>query len=508
MAPLFSTFKKFFEKKLLLAVILLLSIFSAGLEVGIIYGLSQFDKLIGLRDVGYVVILLMSVAAISMLARAATIWFTNNLVLEFTSSISRQVYNLGCIKAFNGRYKISELISLAEKCQIIGTSVLVPVFNAVSALVIACSLVIALVYMYGQYTLISLGLIFVFYIAMVISVKSRLWNHSQRLAKYQNDRAAIISDTLNGAHELFAYQKRDKVLDTYGTNEGIFINSASKVLFFGAVPKFIIESILVVLLLLVVYVNQKSGGVMAVADLLAFGFGGIRLVPLFQQVYNGWARLRANKKALSEIVNFLDVNEKGVKVDGVPVFSLSGEDFVFHWSELPAHVNFSSSSLQMTLSPSKITLLEGPSGSGKSTLVNSLIRCAYLQKMSIGIVAPYNSRFGISVADYFNFFGVATEKELPVLLAKFGLVTGCDSMAFLNLKLSKLSTGEFQRVQFARDILLKPDLLVIDESFSNIDHATVEIIKSELQKMRKTRFLLISHMKLNISNIQESVRLG
>ena len=232
--------------------------------------------------------MLISLAVISMFSRICSLWFTNNLVLNFTSSINRQLYNLGCLKAFNFRYKTSELISLTEKCQIIGTSVMVPVFNAASALIIAISLITALIYLYGNVILISLVIILLFYLGVIFFVKSWLWENSQRLAKYQSKRAMIISDTLSGAHEIFAYHKRENVKKMYGNNEDVFVKSASCVLFFGAVPKFIIETILIVLLMMIIYVTQKTGNTITISDLLAMGFGGIRLVPLCQQVYNGW----------------------------------------------------------------------------------------------------------------------------------------------------------------------------------------------------------------------------
>ncbi len=507
MTTLYSLFKTFFSRKWLLLFIVILSITSALLEALVIYGLSQFEYLIELKDIDFIISALISLALISMLARICTLWFTNNLVLKFTSSINRQLYNLGCLKAFNARYKISESISLTEKCQIIGTSVMVPVFNAASALIIAISLILSLIYIYGNVILISLAIILIFYISVILLVKSPLWNNSQLLAKYQSNRASIISDTLSGSHEIFAYHKRDEVKKTYGINEDVFIRSASRVLFFGAVPKFIIESILIILLMLVIYVSQKSGNLITVSDLLAMGFGGIRLVPLCQQVYNGWARLRSNRKSLMEIIEFINVNDDFVNAKNIPTLSLNDSDYLFQWTSLPEHVSYHENFLNISLSPGGTTLLQGPSGSGKSTLVNSLIRCAYLKKINIGIVAPYNSRLGNRIQDYFNFFEVPIDENLYNILSKFGLTDNSNVQNFLKLQVAKLSTGEFQRLQFARDILIKPDLLIIDESFSNIDRKTVKIIMDELLLLNKTRVLLISHVDLNISNLKTTVRL-
>ena len=115
----------------------------------------------------------------------------------------------------------------------------------------------------------------------------------------------------------------------YGNNEDVFVKSASCVLFFGAVPKFIIETILIVLLMMIIYVTQKTGNTITISDLLAMGFGGIRLVPLCQQVYNGWARLRSNRKSLIEIIEFVTTNDNTVNANSIPAISFYASDYVF-----------------------------------------------------------------------------------------------------------------------------------------------------------------------------------
>ena len=48
----------------------------------------------------------------------------------------------------------------------------------------------------------------------------------------------------------------------------------------------------------------------------------------------------------------------------------------------------------------------------------------------------------------------------------------------------KFSAGEAQRVSLARSLMSKPDLLLLDEPFSNIDQS----LKEELQLKLKKKF--------------------
>lgn len=61
-------------------------------------------------------------------------------------------------------------------------------------------------------------------------------------------------------------------------------------------------------------------------------------------------------------------------------------------------------------------------------------------------------------------------------------------------KLDKLSAGEKQRLQFARLFFSNPDVMVLDECFSNLDFYNQKIIAKQLKEFRKERtMMLISH---------------
>jgi len=69
-------------------------------------------------------------------------------------------------------------------------------------------------------------------------------------------------------------------------------------------------------------------------------------------------------------------------------------------------------------------------------------------------------------------------------------------------KVEELSKGMAQKVQFIVTVLHQPRLLILDEPFSGFDPINVELIKSELLRMRKegTTIILSSH---NMASVEE-----
>jgi tungstate transport system ATP-binding protein len=82
------------------------------------------------------------------------------------------------------------------------------------------------------------------------------------------------------------------------------------------------------------------------------------------------------------------------------------------------------------------------------------------------------------------------EKKVIDALALVGL-TGCE-----NQKALTLSGGEAQRMAFARAIVFRPDVLLLDEPTANLDPANVAKIEEIIRKIRSelgTTIIMASH---------------
>ncbi|MBU8911789.1 MAG: ATP-binding cassette domain-containing protein [Desulfobacterales bacterium] len=151
-----------------------------------------------------------------------------------------------------------------------------------------------------------------------------------------------------------------------------------------------------------------------------------------------------------------------------------------------------------------ITGLLGPNGSGKSTLLKLL---AFAQKPTMGSIF-YNGRiefpFSPTVRSKVTLltqkpyllkrivfeniaYGLKIRKETKFLedqVKKALLTVGLDYQNFAARKWHELSGGEAQRVAMAARLILKPEVLLLDEPIASVDTESAKLIRKASLKAR------------------------
>ncbi len=155
----------------------------------------------------------------------------------------------------------------------------------------------------------------------------------------------------------------------------------------------------------------------------------------------------------------------------------------------------------------------GESGSGKTTFLKCL---AGLEKINSGVITlnnkilndkdifikPHLRKIGFIFQDYPLFPHLNTLDNIKINLNESyytNIDYYIDLMGLSNLLKRfphELSGGEQQRVSIARALVREPDLLLMDEPFSNLDFAIKSKIQNEIYKILKktnTTTILVTH---------------
>ena len=99
-----------------------------------------------------------------------------------------------------------------------------------------------------------------------------------------------------------------------------------------------------------------------------------------------------------------------------------------------------------------------------------------------------------------------TSIEENILLGKEESDNFKEIIEQLNIDLTKnindLSGGEKQKVAIARLLVNPNPIILLDESFSNIDIASSKMILNSLSKLENTMVIMITHRKQELEDIE------
>lgn len=174
----------------------------------------------------------------------------------------------------------------------------------------------------------------------------------------------------------------------------------------------------------------------------------------------------------------------------------------------------------------KIFGLLGPNGAGKTTLIRiinqitvpdkgevffngklatpqTVENIGYLpeerglyKKMKVGEQAVYLAKLkGMSTAQ--------ATRELKQWFVKFNIQGWWDK------KVEELSKGMAQKIQFITTVIHKPELLILDEPFSGFDPVNVNLIRSEILRMKEegTTIILSTHNMESVEELCDNIAL-
>ncbi len=171
---------------------------------------------------------------------------------------------------------------------------------------------------------------------------------------------------------------------------------------------------------------------------------------------------------------------------------------------------------ELKIKTGSITGIIGPNGSGKSTLLKLM---AFIQKPTFGQVyyhgkpeLPFSPAIRSKVtvltqkpyllkrSVYENIiYGLKIRKEADNVekRVKRALSTvGLNYDNFAHRKWHELSGGESQRVALAARLILKPDVLLLDEPIASVDMESAKLIREASLKARRelgTTLVIVSH---------------
>ncbi len=175
--------------------------------------------------------------------------------------------------------------------------------------------------------------------------------------------------------------------------------------------------------------------------------------------------------------------------------------------------DFSLPCLNLSIEPGTYTVLLGPTGSGKTVLLETLSGIyrpdsgrILLHGKDITDTAPEKRNIGMVYQDYMLFPHMTVEENMGFGLRQRGVRADvrkaevaaiAEKLGIAHL-LSRypqtLSGGEQQRAALGRALLMKPEVLLLDEPLSALDTRTREKLRDELRRIHQETGVTILHI--------------
>jgi len=338
---------------------------------------------------------------------------------------------------------------------------------------------------------------------------------------------SVLQENLAGVRVVKAFVRQDYEAKRFDDANNNLMNKAIKV---NQLMQFLMPTMFVVINFSVIGVLYFGGlqaiqGTFTIGEILAFT--NYSLQSMFPLIFLGMmaSQLSMAEASVLRIYEVLDsLPQVQNKPEAKPTGDITGrvtfENVSFSYGTAASEAVLKN--INFTAEPGQIVALLGATGSGKSTLINLIprfydvtdgriiidskdIRDVTIEslRLHIGISLQEPVLFSGSIRDNIRYGKPEATEEEVIEAAKvsqahefiMSFPKGYDTE--VGQRGVGLSGGQKQRISIARAILVKPQILILDDSTSSVDVETEALIQEALEKVMEGRTSFIIAQRIS-----------
>ena len=396
--------------------------------------------------------------------------------------------------------------------------------TTLSAILMALFIIVALVLidpLIATTALLGFGSI---YATVSVFTSKRLDSNSQVINSASNTRVQSMQEGLGGIRDVLLDHTQTVFARRFNKIDWPLRQAQASNYIIGPSPRFAVEALgMVLIAVLGYYMTASAGGIAAAIPTLgALALGAQRLLPLLQQIYQGWVYVAGNRQVLIDVVGLLQqafVRETQTKVAPLPFErEIRLEKVSFRYQpQLPLVLH----QLDLTIPKGSRVGFIGTTGSGKSTAMDLLMgllqpstgrilvdntplsgttRLAWQRNIAHVPQAIFlaDASFAENIA-----FGVPVEQidlervrkaAQQAQIAEFIESSPECYTDMVGERGVRLSGGQRQRIGIARALYKQAKVLVFDEATSALDSETEAAVMNSIESLgSELTIVLIAH---------------
>ena len=499
----------------------------------------QFDFLIinklnflNIEDQKLLITILFSISVIlSAVLRIYTLKYNTFQIAKVSAYLSSKAFN----SAISLPYELHKTISSSYILSVLAVKMprvnraLICFLQLINASVLVIALIIGLLFININITIYALLFFITLYFILAIKTKFILKRSSALINPLLEKETKLIQESYGSSRNILMNANNDFYTNLYFENELNLLTIKGQTEFFSTFPRFALEPLGVLFISLtgyIIVITNEGNSENGIAILGALALASQRILPALQQIYSGWAYIKARNNEINDVIGMLEYPRenyprnlkkiifKNVRLDSISFVYKSKSNSIFE-------------NVNLVINKGDIVGIKGKTGSGKSTLLDIIMGLIKPTKgeilvNNINIVNESNTEYlykwrkSISTVPQNVFLmdsSFAKNIALGITKSKidFEKVKKVAKIACIDATIRRsrnnynenigeqgitLSGGQKQRVGIARALYEDPDILILDEATSALDEQTENKVLNnilEFATQKKITVIIVSH---------------
>lgn len=428
---------------------------------------------------------------------------------------------------------------IVEKVNSVVSNIFSPVLTIFTSLVMLIGVVSIMIYVNAAISIaVLLGFSTIYFLTLSIN-KKRLVGLGTVLDREKILLVKSLQEGFGGIREVIIDGTQDIYSGIFHSADLKIRRAQAQVDIIATIPKFIVETAAISLIVLVSYYMQFGENFQEIVPIMGmFAISGQRLMPLLQQIYVSIASIKSGNEIFKSIDKLLNLNVvarnancENNSVEFNNEISLNNLFYGYKNSKVPIlrDITFK------IKKGSKIGII-GATGCGKSTLIDVIMGLLIPKGDKIKIdgieLSVENSslwRCNVAHVPQSIYLSDSTISEniafgIPKCKIDFNLVKKSAEMAFIDQTIEsmdgkydaivgergvRLSGGQRQRIGIARALYKQANLIVLDEATSALDLKTEAKVIGSFNKIKgNITMIIVAHRLSTLENCDVIIELS